>query len=217
MVDHPGAAFEHAQNIARLEHALGLGFERALSDWVSGIPALERLTSWAYVYSHFVVTTVTLAWVYLRRNASFYFVRNMFVVAMAIALVLYVVYPTAPPRFLPELGFGDPVARVTGVEPSTSGVLVNPYAAVPSMHVAFALMLAGPLAGLARRTWAEGAVARLSRLHDVRRPGDREPLVVRRRDRRARRGRVRPPRPPRSPPPARRRGRCERSPNHASH
>jgi hypothetical protein len=155
IVDHPGAAFEHARSIARFEHAVGLGFERPVSDWATGIPVLRQLTGWSYVYSHFVVTTITLGWLYLRRNESFYFVRNMFTVAMAVALMLYVVVPVAPPRFLPDLGFGDPVADVTGVEPTTSGVLVNPYAAIPSMHVAFALMLAGPMVSVTRRAWAK--------------------------------------------------------------
>ena len=65
-----------------------------------------------YVNSHFAITTFTLAFIYLRRNKSFYFVRNMFMVAMGIALVLYAAYPTAPPRFMPEWGFTDSVARV---------------------------------------------------------------------------------------------------------
>jgi hypothetical protein len=102
------------------------------------------------VNSHFTVTTAALAFLYLRRNERFYFVRNMFVVAMAIALLGHVGFPTAPPRFMPELGFRDSVAAFTGVDSHTSNLLVNPYAAVPSTHVAFALMLAVPLARMAR-------------------------------------------------------------------
>ena len=68
-----------------------------------------------YLNTHFVVTTCTLAFIYLFRNEHFYFVRNMFMVAMGLALVGYVLYPTAPPRMLPELGFIDSVADFTGV------------------------------------------------------------------------------------------------------
>jgi hypothetical protein len=107
-----------------------------------------------YVNSHFVVTTLALAYIYLRRNDAFYFVRNMFMVAMGIALVLYVVYPTAPPRMLPELGFSDSVADFTGVHANESDLLVNPYAAIPSMHVCFALMLGTAMARLSARRWA---------------------------------------------------------------
>jgi hypothetical protein len=80
----------------------------------------------------------------------------MFMVAMGIALVGYLLFPTAPPRFMPELGFRDSVAAFTGVGADSSNVLVNPYAAVPSMHVAFALMLAVPMARAARRTATRG-------------------------------------------------------------
>ena len=108
-----------------------------------------------YLNSHFTITTLTLAFIYLRRNPSFYFIRNMFMVAMGIALVLYAAFPTAPPRFMPEWGFQDSVAHFTGVtgEGSSADALYNPFAAVPSMHVAFALMLGLPMANLARRRW----------------------------------------------------------------
>ena len=107
-----------------------------------------------YVNSHFVVTTAFLVWLYLRHNDRFYFVRNMFMVAMALALVGYVAMPTAPPRFLPELGFVDTIAYYADVHHDSAFVTLffNPYAAVPSMHVAFSLMLAVP-AVLIVRQW----------------------------------------------------------------
>jgi membrane-associated phospholipid phosphatase len=98
-----------------------------------------------YVNSHFVITTTFLIWLYIMRNHAFYFVRNMFLVAMSLALVGYMAYPTAPPRFLPEWGFSDSVASFVGENAEQSAnVLYNPFAAVPSMHVAFALMIAVP-------------------------------------------------------------------------
>jgi hypothetical protein len=79
----------------------------------------------------------------------------MFMVAMGLALVGYVVYPTAPPRFFPEWGFQDSVANFTGIEPDTSNALFNPFAAVPSMHVCFALMIGVPLSRLVKHRWAK--------------------------------------------------------------
>ena len=55
--------------------------------WAEGTDWLIDGASWMYVNSHFTVTTLTLAFIYLRRNPSFYFIRNMFMVAMGIALV----------------------------------------------------------------------------------------------------------------------------------
>ena len=63
--------------------------------------------------SHFVVTTAFLVWLYLFRNPNFYFVRNMFMVAMGLALVGYALMPTAPPRLFEAHGF---VARDHGLQ-----------------------------------------------------------------------------------------------------
>jgi membrane-associated phospholipid phosphatase len=70
------------------------------------------------------------------------------------ALVGYLVFPAAPPRFLPEWGFQDTVADLFGKGASESAsALYNPYAAMPSMHVAFALMVAVPSIQLTRHRW----------------------------------------------------------------
>jgi membrane-associated phospholipid phosphatase len=104
------------------------------------------MANFMYVNSHFVMTTGALVWLYLRHNDRFYFVRNMFMVAMGLALVGYVLMPTAPPRFFPELGFVDTIAYYVNVKHDSGLVALffNPYAAVPSMHVAFALMISVP-------------------------------------------------------------------------
>jgi len=148
--DRVGVAFENARHIVGVERSLGLFAEPAVHSWAEAHEWIADAASWMYVNSHFVITTFALAFLYLRRNEHFYFVRNMFMVAMGIALVGYLLFPTAPPRLMPELGFSDSVADFTGVGADTSGALVNPYAAVPSMHVAFALMLALPMARSAR-------------------------------------------------------------------
>ena len=110
-----------------------------------------------YVNAHFIITTAFLIWLYFWRNDAFYFIRNMFMVAMGLALVLYMVYPTAPPRFLPEWGFTDTVTDFFGPGASHSAsVLYNPYAAMPSMHVAFALMIGIPAVKLVK--WRPGKI-----------------------------------------------------------
>jgi hypothetical protein len=149
-------AFDNARSVIAVERDLGLFFEPAVHSWAAAHAAVIDTASWMYVNSHFVVTTVTLAWIYLRRNERFYFVRNMFMVAMGIALVGYMALPTAPPRFMPEWGFTDSVAAFTGVkaDSASADLLFNPYAAIPSMHVAFALMLGVSMARIVRRSWA---------------------------------------------------------------
>jgi len=149
------AAFAHARDLISIERTMHLFVEPSVQTWASGSRALMDFSSWLYVNAQTTVTVGALVYLYLRHNRSFYFVRNMFMIAMFIALVGYAVYPTAPPRFMPEWGFIDSVSDFTGVRVShasaSMNALFNPYAAVPSMHVAFALMIGWPLARLARR------------------------------------------------------------------
>jgi hypothetical protein len=155
LADDPVAtsvAFQHAREVIRVEQSLGLFVEPSVQAWATSTRAVIDAASWLYLNAQFSVTVASLAYVYLRHNASFYFVRNMFAVAMLVALAGYLVFPTAPPRLLPEWGFADSVALTTGVSHDAAVVseLVNPYAAIPSMHVAFALMIAIPQARLAK-------------------------------------------------------------------
>ena len=150
---HANVAFDNARDIVGIERSLGMFFEMHVQSWALANPLVIDIANWMYVNSHFVVTTTFLVWLYVARNHAYYFVRNMFMVAMAFALLGYVLYPTAPPRFLPEWGFQDTVATMFGSNVSeNANVLYNPYAAIPSMHVAFALMIAIPAAQLMRRT-----------------------------------------------------------------
>jgi PAP2 superfamily len=147
------AAFAHARELIGIERTLHMFVEPSVQAWASGSHFMMFAASWLYVNAQTTVTIVALLYFYVRHNRSFYFIRNMFMIAMAIALIGYIAFPTAPPRLMPEWGFIDPVANMTGVHWRVGGSmngLLNPYAAVPSMHVAFALMIAWPLARLAR-------------------------------------------------------------------
>ena len=139
-------AFANAERLVDVQRSLGTFFEPGLQQTVLGQEWLINAANFLYMNTHFVITTAFLVWLYLFRNEHFYFVRNMFMVAMALALVGYAAYPTAPPRLMPELGFTDTIATYTGVaqDAGTVGLLVNQYAAVPSMHIAFSLMIAVP-------------------------------------------------------------------------
>ncbi len=148
------AAFAHARELISFERTMHVFVEPSVQAWASGSRLLMGFSSWMYVNAQTTVTIGALVYLYLRYNRNFYFVRNMFMIAMGIALVGYTVFPTAPPRFMPEWGFIDSVSDFTGVQVSHASssmtALFNPYAAVPSMHVAFALMIGWPLARLAR-------------------------------------------------------------------
>ena len=200
-------AFANADRLIDVERSLGTyfeaGFQQTLLDHASW---LVDFANFMYLNSHFVITTGFLAWLYLFRNDHFYFVRNMFMVAMALALACYALYPTAPPRLMPGEGFTDTIATFTGVaqDDKTTSLLVNQYAAVPSMHIAFSLMIAVPAATLSRHVAHAVAVVGVPAPRLLRDRGHGQPLLARRSRRRRGRLRRRADRPrPRSPAPGR--------------
>jgi PAP2 superfamily protein len=145
-------AYDNARTLIDAERNTHTFFEADFQSWaLRHAHWLVDFGNWMYINSHFMITVTFLVWLYLARNHAFYFVRNMFMVAMGLALVGYVVFPTAPPRFMPEWGFTDTVTNAVGEE-AAKGVsgLYNPFAAVPSMHVAFALMISIPAIRLVR-------------------------------------------------------------------
>lgn len=151
--DVAAVAFENARNLIDIERSLGVFVEPSVQAWASSTGFLTDGASLLYVNAQTSVTVGALIYLYLRHNAQFYFVRNMFFVAFLIAVAGYLLYPTAPPRFFPEWGFFDAVAEFSGVhstDPSLINELYNPYAAVPSMHICFALMIGVPLMKLAK-------------------------------------------------------------------
>ena len=149
-------AFWNATKVIDLEHSLNIFVEPAVQTWTRGSDFLIGFADWMYLNSHYLVTFSVLFFIYSRRNASFYFVRNMFLAAMVIALFGYALYPTAPPRLMPEWGFTDTLAVTTGtrIDNEQTSALVNLYAAVPSMHVCFSLMIGASMFALVRRRWA---------------------------------------------------------------
>ncbi|EHN12818.1 putative integral membrane protein [Patulibacter medicamentivorans] len=155
MVDYEMAAstaFANADWIVSVERALHLDMEGGLQRFAGNVPGLLDGSSFMYINFQSTVTFGAMAYIYAVHNRAFGFVRNMFIVAWFIALVCYVLVPTAPPRLVPGLGIHDAVASFTNIDPDSHSVskLFNPYAAVPSMHVGFALMIGVPLARLSK-------------------------------------------------------------------
>jgi hypothetical protein len=157
--DPARVAFQHARELIDVERTLHVFVEPSIQAWASGSHFVMDLSDWLYLNAQTTLLIGGLIYIYVRHNKNFYFVRNMLMVAMLIALVGYAAFPTAPPRLLPEWGFFDAVSDFTGVRLGSTAQLsqgsqvsgfFNPYAAVPSMHVAFALMMGWTIARLVR-------------------------------------------------------------------
>ena len=106
------SAWEMIRDLVSAERSLGLLIEPGVQHWAvsAGWPA--DFARWGYANLHFKGSCLMLAILYFRYRGSFGFVRNAVFAAMAISVIGYALFPTAPPRFLPELGL-DPSAAVT--------------------------------------------------------------------------------------------------------
>jgi hypothetical protein len=146
------AARAHTDSIVSFEQSLHVFGEQSLQDAAHAVPALPSLLGVAYVVLHFVGTTAFIVWMYRRRRDHFAFVRNTLIASTAIGLSIYVLFPAAPPR-LAGLGFADTVTNGAHLNLSSNllGSIYNPYAAVPSLHFGYALIVGVAVAAYARQ------------------------------------------------------------------
>jgi membrane-associated phospholipid phosphatase len=150
---NPPRAFQnglHVIGIERNAHAL---IELTLQRVVDGSQLLATLASWTYWNSEFTVVGLALLWVYLRRNEAFVNFRNSILLANVLGLIGYIALPTAPPRMFPDFGFVDTLANFSGLNHGSGlvEVVANPYAAMPSLHAADALIVGVVLFSVCRR------------------------------------------------------------------
>ena len=134
-----------------------------------------------------------MLWVYLRRHEHFIRFRNTVLLANVIGLVGYVLEPTAPPRMFSTVGFKDTLDSISGINHGSAFVQLaaNPYAAMPSLHAADALIVGVVPRRRLRHWWSKAHLGALAGLGLVLRDGDREPLPARRARRDRRRARSR--------------------------
>ena len=150
-------AFENGLKVIDLESRANALFELSLQGVVGSSQVLAVMTSWTYWLSQFTVLGLSLLWVYLRRNDVFARFRNLIMLANVIGLAGYVFLPTAPPRMFPDVGFVDTLASFASLNHGSGLVQLasNPYAAMPSLHSADALIVGLIMAALVRRWWAK--------------------------------------------------------------
>jgi membrane-associated phospholipid phosphatase len=149
------SAMAHARSVVGAERSLGIFHELSVQRFAMHSPGIVLdIANWTYFNAQFTVTFGFLLWAYLFRTERYAAVRNTIIVADLLGLIGYLVYPTAPPRMLPGLGFVDALDRAAVNQHSgVISVLANPYAAMPSLHTAYAVAFGVWGVALTRRWW----------------------------------------------------------------
>jgi PAP2 superfamily len=138
-------AVDHAREIAAVERSLHVFDEPHVQAAAGAVPGLLGTLGVLYLTLHLAATGVYLLWLHRRRPAAFPVVRNALLSASALALVGFMAFPAAPPR-LAGLGIADTISRGhVDLNHGLVSVLYNPYAAVPSMHIAYAAIVGASL------------------------------------------------------------------------
>ncbi len=157
--DSPGPAVARAHRILGLERFLGLDLEATVNGWFINNPAIGLLGSYYYASAHYLITGAVLVWLWRCGPKIYQPARAALVVATFLALALYLLVPTAPPRFVD--GFTD-VLRLSAAHgwwssdasaPRGMGGYTNELAAFPSMHAGWALWVAWVVQREATRRW----------------------------------------------------------------
>jgi hypothetical protein len=150
VADRFDLARRHAEDVIDVERTFHLLWEQDIQDAVLRLPGLADLLSAAYLSLHLGVTLLLFIWLYRNHRSVFPVARTALLVSTALALVVHVAFPTAPPRLV---GFTlDTVVDRTRININSEllGVLYNPIAAMPSMHFGYALLVGFMLTKLSR-------------------------------------------------------------------
>ena len=174
-------ALHNAALVMRIERALGIFHEAWLQAQVSRFEILLRGLDWFWSNVHLPVVIGCLLWVYLARRRSWGFVRNWFLTLNMLGIAIYALLPTAPPRLLPSSGIVDTAWLLSphSLQWGITSAIANPYAAMPSLHMAYALFVACIVVVLTRRRCGEAAGRSLPAGHRSGHHRHRQPLVPR--------------------------------------
>ena len=145
-----GLAIDNARHVESFEAWLRIDYEPRWQSLIVDHHWLVRLMNWIYIYGHWPVIVVTAVWLYFRRPDTYRLFRNAFLISGAVGLVIFATFPVAPPR-LANLPLVDTVTEYSRsyrvLQPPQ---LTNQYAAMPSLHFGWNLLVGIALASVAR-------------------------------------------------------------------
>ncbi|TDW89093.1 PAP2 superfamily protein [Kribbella sp. VKM Ac-2566] len=150
---HTGSAFDHAHEVLSLQNWLQLPNEASIQHWVLQFPRLVEGANLYYASVHAPLTAAVLLWLSIWRPKAYSHVRWTMVSLTGLALIGHIAFPLAPPRMMP--GFVDTGLRFgqSVYGPDHTGGAVNQFAAMPSLHVGWAALIALSMILITRSRW----------------------------------------------------------------
>ena len=137
----PEVAREHAADIRALERRLGLDVEAGVQDLLVEVDVLTTLANWIYIWGHWPAIALTMVWLAVTNRLVFLRLRNAMIASGLMGLCVYTTYPVAPPRLLGQ-GFVDTITEQSqSYRVLQPPAFVNQYAAMPSLHVGWDLLV----------------------------------------------------------------------------
>jgi hypothetical protein len=156
-------AFQHAKDIIDVQKSLGINHEQAIQAWALGSRAFIIACNYFYGSLHFIVTAGVMIYLYRRWTDDYPRWRNTLGIATALALIGFAFFPLLPPRLMPaSYGFVDTLAKDPAFWSFNSGAvskISNQFAAMPSVHCAWALWCACALVPRVKHLWAKALAA----------------------------------------------------------
>jgi hypothetical protein len=135
-------AVRNAEELLRLERALRLDVEAAVQRAILDHHVVVTLANWVYIWGHWPVITITLFWLYRHERPRYLLLTRAMFVSGGIGLIIFASYPVAPPRLMPDGVWVDTVTELsTSYRVLQPPALVNKYAALPSLHVGWNLLI----------------------------------------------------------------------------
>jgi PAP2 superfamily protein len=155
----PGVARANAYKLMRWQETLGINHEHAIHRWALEFKPLIIASNYFYGSLHFVVTTGVMIFLYRKFSDDYPLFRNTLAIATGLALIGFAFWPLMPPRLLPHsFGFVDTVDKYPAFWSFKRGAvnkISNQFAAMPSVHCAWALWCTCALVPRVKHTWAK--------------------------------------------------------------
>ena len=156
VIDRPETAYRHTLDVIDMERSLGIFWEDDMNSWIKDRQFWAQTANIVYFWLHFPLIIAFGIYLYYGQRGKYTLMRDAFLMSGAIALIVYWLYPVAPPWTLADLadrfdpnapsyvtGFFDTMHAYLGYgyQAQSTRAFVNPYAAMPSLHFGWDLLL----------------------------------------------------------------------------